>query len=372
MFHRITGPTLLTALSLSLFCPVAPAAEPALSGENAAGEKFAEMFKEWDKLFEESDSLNEQFSKAGDAEKEKIRQQFNELRDKINAMAGPIAEAAEAAYIESPNADPNAVKMLTGMLTGCVRRDSYEEAARLAKLLLDHECTDKSLHDLAGKAAFCTNDFDRAGNYLQKAMAAGTLSRSGGQFLSVVEDYKKFWEEEKAIRRKEAEADDLPRVKLETNKGDIVIELFENEAPQTVGNFVNLVQKGFYDGLTFHRVRAGFMAQGGCPDGTGAGGPGYKIYCECHKENHRKHFRGSLSMAHAGRDTGGSQFFLTFVPTSHLNGKHTVFGRVIEGMDVLAKLRRRDGKASVPKPDAIKKATVVRKRDHKYGPTKVK
>ena len=149
--------------------------------------------------------------------------------------------------------------------------------------------------------------------------------------------------------------------------------MYENEAPQAVGNFVSLVEKGFYDGLTFHRVLPGFMAQGGCPDGNGAGGPGYDIYCECHQDNHRKHFRGSLSMAHAGRDTGGSQFFLTFLRTPHLDGRHTVFGRVIDGMDVLAKLQRRDpSNPNAEKPDRIIKAEVIRKRDHVYAPTKVR
>ena len=149
-------------------------------------------------------------------------------------------------------------------------------------------------------------------------------------------------------------------------------ELFENEAPNTVANFISLVEKGFYDGLTFHRVLPGFMAQGGCPNGTGTGGPGYSIPCECYQENHRLHFRGSLSMAHAGRDTGGSQFFLTFRPTKQLDGKHTVFGRVIKGMDVLPQIQRRDPESpNPPTPDKIIEAKVLRKRDHPYEPKKV-
>ncbi len=132
------------------------------------------------------------------------------------------------------------------------------------------------------------------------------------------------------------------------------------------------MEKGFYNGTIFHRVLPGFMAQGGDPEGTGKGGPNYTIACECYKPNYRRHFRGSLSMAHAGRDTGGSQFFLTFVPTDALNGKHTVFGRVIEGMDVLAKLQRIDPEKPKQQedPDRILKATVLRKRDHKYVPVK--
>ena len=187
--------------------------------------------------------------------------------------------------------------------------------------------------------------------------------------------YKEYWTREQQLREQEAKADDLPRVKLQTSQGDMTIELFENEAPETVGNFVSLVENGFYDGVNFHRVLQGFMAQTGDPKGDGSGGPGYNIYCECHRDDHRKHFRGTLSMAHAGRDTGGSQFFLTFVPTPHLNAKHTAFGRVIEGLDVLSKIKRIDpskpGEAKRIEPDKILKAEVIRKRGHKYVPHKV-
>jgi len=138
-----------------------------------------------------------------------------------------------------------------------------------------------------------------------------------------------------------------------------------------VANFISLVEKGFYNGTPFHRVLPQFMAQGGDPTGTGGGGPGYTIPCECHQPNARVHFRGSLSMAHAGRDTGGSQFFLTFRPTHHLDGQHTVFGRVIKGFDVLAKLQRRDPeRPEGPEPDKIVEAKVLRKRNHPYEPKK--
>ena len=163
-------------------------------------------------------------------------------------------------------------------------------------------------------------------------------------------------------------------MQLKTSKGDIVIELFENEAPNTVLNFITLVEKGFYDGVPFHRVLPGFMAQGGDPKGTGQGGPGYTIADEQTTPNHRLHFRGSLSMANTGQpNSGGSQFFLTFVPTDHLNGKHAVFGRVISGMDVLAKLKRIDPDVSTSgTADKIIEAKVVRKRNHPYDPKDVK
>lgn len=116
--------------------------------------------------------------------------------------------------------------------------------------------------------------------------------------------------------------------------GDIVIELFEKEAPGTVQNFVDLINKGFYNGLRFHRVIPGFVAQGGCPNGNGTGGPGYTIKDELIGNPH-KHERGALSMAHRGPNTGGSQFFIVYEPQPHLDGVHTVFGKVIEGMDVV-------------------------------------
>lgn len=169
--------------------------------------------------------------------------------------------------------------------------------------------------------------------------------------------------------KKEEEENDLPRVVFKTSRGEILFELFEDEAPNTVANFITLVEAGFYDGLVFHRVLEDFMAQGGCPHGRGDGGPGYRISCECYKEGFRKHDQeGILAMAHAGKDTGGSQFYITFGPTPHLDGKHTVFGRVIEGMEAVHKLTRVDpgNPAKGVKPDKIEKAEVVRKRDHEY------
>lgn len=125
------------------------------------------------------------------------------------------------------------------------------------------------------------------------------------------------------------------------NGEEIQLEFFPEDAPGTVENFESLANKGFYDGLTFHRVIPGFVAQGGCPNGNGTGGPGYTIKCETENNPHR-HERGYLSMAHAGKDTGGSQFFILFEPQPHLDGVHTVFGRVTEGMDVVDRIQMGD------------------------------
>ena len=133
----------------------------------------------------------------------------------------------------------------------------------------------------------------------------------------------------------------MTKALFETDAGNINIELFSNDAPNTVNNFTKLINEGFYDGLAFHRVIPGFMAQGGCPNTRagssgipGTGGPGYKIKCEI---NANKHLKGSLSMAHAGKDTGGSQFFIVYESQPHLDGVHTVFGKTND-MDVVLKL----------------------------------
>jgi peptidyl-prolyl cis-trans isomerase B (cyclophilin B) len=127
---------------------------------------------------------------------------------------------------------------------------------------------------------------------------------------------------------------------IKTNKGDMKVEFYEKDAPNTVANFVKLSKDGYYNGLKWHRVLPDFVIQGGCPNGTGAGGPGYKIDCELDGGN-QYHDRGVLSMAHAGRNTGGSQFFVCHSRnnTAHLDRNHTCFGKVIEGVDVVDKIR---------------------------------
>jgi len=130
-------------------------------------------------------------------------------------------------------------------------------------------------------------------------------------------------------------------VKIETSRGNIELELYPEHAPNTVNNFVFLAGQGFYDGVSFHRVIADFMIQGGDPTGSGAGGPGYRFDCEV-ADNPLKHERGVISMANAGPNTNGSQFFITHVACPHLNGRHTVFGRVTQGLDVVDAIQQGD------------------------------
>jgi cyclophilin family peptidyl-prolyl cis-trans isomerase len=144
-----------------------------------------------------------------------------------------------------------------------------------------------------------------------------------------------------------------------TERGDFQVELFAAQAPQTVNNFVFLAREGFYNGTTFHRVIGGFMAQGGDPTGTGTGGPGYRFNDEPGALALKHDSAGILSMANAGPNTNGSQFFITFGPTPHLNGKHGVFGRVVSGMDVVRSIRERDPQRDPRPGDKLTSVDIV-------------
>jgi cyclophilin family peptidyl-prolyl cis-trans isomerase len=364
LFHSV----LLALMTLSLTA----VADDEPADNTPPAEQFAAAQADWAKLEKDAKSLRDKFQLADtNDEREMLKKEYAAVVAKAPDILKNLRAGAVALYTESPNKDPEVTQALIRLVTDDVARDDYEAALKIARLMIDNKTQSNEVYNAAGVAAYGSDDYENAEKWLKIAEQKGTLDRDGQKCLADAADAKKRFETEQEIREKEAKADDLPRVKLETNRGVVVVELFENEAPETVGNFVSLVEKGFYNGLTFHRVLPGFMAQGGDPEGTGGGGPGYTIYDEVKKPNYRRHFRGSLSMAKtAAPDTGGSQFFLTFRPTPHLDGRHTAFGRVIEGMDVLTKIQRREPRSPIP-PDKIVKAEVVRKREHKYEPRKV-
>ena len=194
------------------------------------------------------------------------------------------------------------------------------------------------------------------------------LQRRVQEHREPFQQYAELWQQEQAIRAEEAVAGDLPQVQIVTSKGPIILELFENQAPNTVANFISLAEAGFYDSSAFHRYEPDFMIQGGDPNTKpgaegrpGVGDPGYFIPDEHRDENLRRHhFRGSVAMANrGGPDTAGCQFYLTHKPTWWLNGKNTVFGRIIDGLDLARTLRE---------GDQIITVAVISKRDHPYEP----
>ena len=347
---------------------------PTVSQDGSGRQVFDAVFAEWREQLKALRDLQHQFSIAEEGELDAIRDEYLAQRDEAGNTLSRLRTAAIAAYREQPETDRELTRFLVTLVTDDVGRDRYEQAYETASVLIDNDTSIKAVLDPAAVAAFALHKFEQAEKWTVMAEQAEVLEQAA-ENQPYLDDIEVDWQREQELRAAEGEADNLPRVLLKTSKGEILLELFENEAPDTVGNFISLVESGFYEGLTFHRVLRGFMAQGGCPRGDGTGGPGYQIYCECFREDHRKHFRGTLSMAKSpARDTGGSQFFITFAPAPHLDGKHTVFGRVLEGFDVLELLNRRDPdkpKEANVEPDFIVSAKVVRKRDHAYRPNRV-
>jgi cyclophilin family peptidyl-prolyl cis-trans isomerase len=333
--------------------------------------EFDRVYTEWKGLLTQLAELQGKYEKAAPRDKVAIEKQYNALLEKGNKLSATLKSATEAAFQADPT-EKEVWRLLGIMAISAYNEDNHEDAYRFAKLLLSKNLDVPRMSYYAARAAMGVNRFEEISGLMDAAMKEQPDQEAMHNFLAEARQYIDIWKREKELRENEAQADNLPRVKLQTTQGDIVIELFEDQAPNTVANFISLVEKGYYDGIKFHRVIHGFMAQGGDPTGTGGGGPGYTIKDEVNRSDARMHFRGSLSMAKTDApDSGGSQFFLCFRPTHHLNGKHTVFGRMIEGFEVLSKLKRVQPSPtgeSPPDADKIVKATVIRKRNHEYKP----
>ena len=341
--------------------------ETSLSSEQT-NSNFSQAQEDLKKLVGELTSLQAEYQQPN-ADKTSIENKFNATRDKAREAALALEQSASAAVLANPDND-DACAVVKDVLQSAMQADDPQKALSLVKTLDDAGKTNEELLLTGATAAMITSELDMAEKFLKAAKEAGMSDDKIASLQKAIDHERPKVNAEMSTRATEEKADDLPRVKIETTKGTIIVELFENQAPNTVANFISLVESHFYDGTPFHRVIPQFMAQGGDPTGTGTSGPGYTIDCECELPNARKHFLGSLSMAHAGKDTGGSQFFLTFRPTEHLDGRHTVFGRVIKGFDVLPKITRTEGPQARPTQDKIISAEIIRKRDHVYEPKK--
>jgi cyclophilin family peptidyl-prolyl cis-trans isomerase len=362
--------------------PTPPPAAAEADSQPAAPEPAEqdELLAEWGKFNEQRleiarqlQALGKEFQSAPVERKREIRDEYTRLIGQFNTEISPhLNELAPRVY----ERDPKNTAAGEIVMQQAFESMDFPRAAATADALIAEGVESSSVLNLGGSAHFAEHDFERAVELLSKAEAEQQLDpRSGERWLEPAREYIELWKTEQAIRDQEAaapEAEQNPRAEFETSKGKIVMELYENQAPNTVANFVSLIENGTYDGVKFHRVIPNFMIQGGDPNSKdddpsndGLGGPGYTIKCECFEEDARMHFAGSLSMAHAGRDSGGSQFFITHLPTPHLNPNaernsgHTVFGHVVEGLDVVRKIE---------KDDEITSAKILSKRDHEYKP----
>ncbi len=339
-------------------------------------------------------------TESGDGELDKVRQRMQELQEKAGRTARNLKpdlerritnEPKDAGLLEARSrfretigdideamADLEAARAilprdaaLRARRPGLLRRlGRYEEARAGCADLLKEEAGHPVALATDGLCLYSLNAFDDAVARLGEAAAKEgrlepSLAREVRRTLDAAKTKQAEWAEEQKKRSAEAKADDLPRVKIVTSRGAFVVELFENEAPNAVASFIDLCDKKFFDGTTFHRVIPDFMAQGGDPlskdknpKNDGTGGPGYTFRDEL-EPGSRRHFRGVLSLANHGKDTNGSQFYITHRPTEHLDGKHVVFGRVTEGMAVVDAIR---------KDDTLVSAEILRKRPHAYRP----
>jgi peptidylprolyl isomerase len=249
-------------------------------------------------------------------------------------------------------------------------------------MMIDSGVKIPELYLLAARSAFVDGEFDEVLTYYRTFVEENgpekldDVDKKLAAYLEILPDR---WEEELRAREADAAADDLPRVLLETTAGPVVLELFENSAPNTVANFIRLVEDGFYDGLDFHQVIDNMLAMTGDPAGNGSGTSGRFIRDEHDRPGSRRIFRGSLVMAKVpanesgdfAPDSASSQFLIAMMPMVPKDDAQTVFGRVIEGMDIVSSFRRvdpskkKEGQIALP-PDRIESATVIRKRDHEY------
>lgn len=348
----------------------------AASADDAKTLSWEQLLERRNEVIQRLQEIQKSYRDAAPDEQAKMEVEFETLASELRTDIISGLEAKLPEMFASKGNDPEVLQVASGVLQLAFRENDYPKTLRLSNEILKVDPNNRLAANMGGVAKYATHDFQGAVVMLEQAQQRGLLiDELGGRYLDFARDYVDYWKEEQAIREAEAKLSGdqrLPRVQLTTNRGNIVVELFEDQAPNTVANFISLVESGFYNGLKFHRVIPTFMAQGGCPHSRegdpgqpGTGGPGYNIKCECYLPEARRHFGGSLSMAHAGRDTGGSQFFITHLPTPHLDREvapqsvHTVFGRVVEGMDAVA---------AIKPEDTIESAEVLFKRPHEYKP----
>lgn len=380
---------LLVALGVQLSAQdtPAPAAAPKAPAKAAPSgdilKQWADLLARRDQVEKTAQKLQGDFEAAAKSKDQKAQQEiasaFEKLMLDFRSNVQPRMTELAAPVLEKDPLNVEAAKMVAGK---AYYDNQYEKVIAITDKLLEAGKSSPALLNIAGISHFATHDFKAANEILTQAQKLDNelFPQLGANFLQASADYQPLWAAEQKLRAADAAKNKnpetvLPQVLFKTSKGDIYLELFEDEAPNTVANFISLVEKKKYDKTKFHRVIPNFMCQGGDPNSLdsdpsndGTGGPGYYIPCECYQKNARMHFRGTLSMAHAGKDTGGSQFFITHLPTAHLNPNaaeqrgHTVFGRVIKGIEVAAALRP---------GDQILSATVLRKRNHPYEPKTV-
>ncbi len=371
------------------WCRLANAAMQESTGEPATQVNEAEIAaaqKEYDDALAELRKLTKEATRARVAfqagtreESEAHRREWDAAVEAGERQRNVLEQAALRLLGLRPKPPKELLELVNQIHGSYVLGGQLSRAERVAQALRGPLAEDEGFQSRDAIAAIYSNNFEAAEKFRASyGHLIGEMPAELQQLFASLPELKQKYEREQKFLAEDAAGEPLPRVVLKTTKGRIEVELFEDQAPDTVGNFIYLVQNGFYTNINFHRVIDGFMAQtGGYGTDKLSRDPGYTIFDEYDLAEARHHFQGYLSMANANvPQSASSQFFFTLTPTPHLDGKHTVFGRIISGQEVLESLVKthqvdREGQEKeIPgiTPDYIISAEVIRKRDHEYKP----
>lgn len=349
--------------------------------ESEAGKRYKAAFEAFRNAAIDLNQVQVEFHLASKFTEEFRQKMNNDWKDAIHksfqAKTNWITVAGET-FASDPDKYLGIGATLCEMMISDVELDRTDGWLDVAKAItLSRKFESEEVLRAACLIAYANADFD----FTEKCLAFQKEMGSSAKFLGEVSTVREKWERELEIRKAEAEKNDNPRVEFLTTKGKLVIELYEDSAPETVKSFMYLVERGYYKRKSFFRVEKHLCAQTGCEKGDGTGDAGYNIPGEASLPSHRDHFRGTLSIALGSEektgkvlsDTGSSQFYISFLPAPNLDGKYAVFGRVIEGIETMSFFRvmnlgeeaqRKEGK----QPDYVLDCKVLRKRNTEYKP----
>ena len=314
------------------------------------------------------------------AQEAKYRREWYEALSPMYDLNAELIQAAVEEFQADPNSRVDLGQILFKTLKRNCDKDIYDGMLPIAKLLFEMQHPSPDIPQMYLQCCLAANDFKQAQDPIRsKSMSIANPAA----MLTQLEQLQADWEAELKARERDAAGEPLPQVKINTTKGQVIVELFENDAPEAVANFISLVEQGFYDYSDFFFVGDRTLAQTGCPNEDGTGGPGYWITSERSLPNARGLFRGSLALAQLPHNpnTGGSIFFIPYLPAITQENNYTVFGRVVSGMHAIGNLNRikparkdeseEDKKKPKLDPDEIINMEIIRKRDHKYEPKKL-
>lgn len=342
--------------------------------------EFKEATGNLRKILRQLLELELRFHNSSTTEEEKrYRKQWYEMRENIWEPHRAMLHAGLAEYVASPEKKQQLADFLFNSLKRNVETDCYEGMLPVARALYENKYPSPAVPGLFALCCLADNEFEQARQPLGELIESGQAQPELQDIYENLDSLSAAWKEELNFQQADAAGPPLPQARILTSKGTVVVELFENQAPVAVANFVALAEKGFYDNMPLFLVLTNLLAQTGCPKGDGTGGPGYFIPAESDDLPKRRVFRGSvaLNLLPDLPDSGGSQFMISYLPLSRLENDCRVFGRVISGMPNVARFNRIDPTAEKKKDDKpveldkIVSIEITGKRNHPYEPDRI-